>query len=73
MMGAPAPSAKRLKKAAPAPSGRQAGRETDALAGREKRDTMPTIWPFPIWNGRKVPRQQVARKMPPENWEEAPF
>jgi len=48
------------------------GRET----GRERnRAKPPTPWPFPLWNGIPVPKpkRKVARKMPPEFSEDAPF
>lgn len=71
--GAPAPSAKRRKTptvaASPAPSGTPA--QSVPERGCEK--DVPTPWPFPYWNGQKVPRPKVARKVSHENWEESPF
>ena len=70
--GAPAPSARARKPetpevVAPAPSAKR----------RKMLDSLepPNPWPFPIWNGRPVPRpkRQVARKVPPDFWEESPF
>ena len=63
---------------APAPSVRtprtqKTGAPAPAVAGAGRENRAPENWPFPLWNGQKVPRPKVARQMPRELWEEAPF